>query len=131
MKRQIVKWTRYVIVCLCAVLLLSLPLWLGREEAVQKESYKGTASYYANKFNGRRTANGEIFSNQEMTAAHNSLPLGTYVKVTNLRNGRSVIVRITDRLHPDNRRIIDLTQLAARQLGFLSHGLTKVSIEIV
>ncbi len=120
-----------MVVCLCGVSLLSLPLWLGREEAAEKESYQGTASYYANKFDGRRTANGEVFSNREMTAAHNSLPLGTYVKVTNLRNGRSVIVRITDRLHPDNKRIIDLTQLAARQLGFLSHGLTKVKIEMV
>ena len=55
------------------------------------------ASFYSNKFNGRKTANGEIFNNQKLTAAHNTLPLGTYVRVTNLRNGRSVVVKINDR----------------------------------
>ena len=59
----------------------------------------GTASYYANKFEGRLTANGEIFSQQKMTAACNVLPLGTWIKVTNLYNGRSVIVKVNDRLH--------------------------------
>src|ERR1700741_3187623 len=105
MKRQIVKWTRNVLVCMCSTLLL-YPFFLGAENSDVKGGGHGTASYYADKFNGRRTANGEIFSNNEMTAAHNTLPLGTYVKVTNLRNGRSVIVRITDRLHHKNTRII-------------------------
>lgn len=91
----------------------------------------GTASYYANKFHGRKTANGEIFDNTAMTAAHNTLPLGTYIKVTNLRNHRWVVVRVTDRLHAANRRIVDLTQAAAKKLGFIYWGLTKVRVDVV
>jgi rare lipoprotein A len=131
MKRQIVKWIRFVIVCLCSSLLLH-PIFLGAEKkAGNKGGRKGTASYYADKFNGRKTANGEVFNNGDMTAAHNTLPLGSYVKVTNLRNGRSVIVRITDRLHSHNARLIDLTKSAARKLGFLARGLARVKVESV
>jgi rare lipoprotein A len=91
----------------------------------------GLASFYSNKFNGRKTANGEIFSNQKLTAAHNTLPLGTYVRVTNLRNGRTVIVKVNDRLHHRNKRIIDLSRLAATKLGFIKSGLTRVKIEVL
>ena len=91
----------------------------------------GMASFYSNKFNGRKTANGEIFSNQKLTAAHNTLPLGTYVRVTNLRNGRTVIVKINDRLHHRNKRIIDLSRAAATKLGFIKSGLTRVKVEVL
>ena len=91
----------------------------------------GMASFYSNKFNGRKTANGEIFSNQKLTAAHNTLPLGTYVRVTNLRNGRTVTVKINDRLHHRNKRIIDLSRSAATKLGFIKSGLTRVKIEVL
>src|SRR5258706_10153107 len=73
----------------------------------------GTASFYANKFNGRRTANGEIFSQKKMTAASNVIALNTWVKVTNLHNKRTVVVKITDRMHPRNKRLIDLSHAAA------------------
>jgi rare lipoprotein A len=91
----------------------------------------GVASYYSNKFNGRKTANGEIFSQQKLTAAHNSLPLGTYVKVTNLRNKRTVVVKINDRLNAKNKRLIDLTRAAAQKLGFIKAGLTRVKVEVL
>lgn len=91
----------------------------------------GIASYYAQKFHGRQTASGEIFDNTAMTAAHNTLPLGTYIKVTNMRNNRWVVVKVTDRLHYANRRIVDLTQAAAKKLGFIHRGLTKVRVEVV
>ena len=91
----------------------------------------GTASFYANKFDGRKTANGEIFSQQNLTAAGNLLPLGTWIKVTNLRNGRAVIVRINDRLHPRMKRIVDLSRTAAQQLNYLRSGLTKVKVEVL
>jgi rare lipoprotein A len=91
----------------------------------------GIASYYAQKFHGRKTASGEIFDNTAMTAAHNTLPLGTYIKVTNIRNNRWVVVKVTDRLHAANRRIVDLTQAAARKLGFIHWGLAKVRVEVV
>ncbi|MBX9781933.1 MAG: septal ring lytic transglycosylase RlpA family protein [Chitinophagaceae bacterium] len=91
----------------------------------------GIASFYSNKFNGRKTANGEIFSQQKFTAAHNSLPLGTYVRVTNLRNKRTVIVKVNDRLHARNKRLIDLTKAAAQKLGFIKAGLVRVKIEVL
>lgn len=91
----------------------------------------GIASYYAQKFHGRKTASGAIFDNTAMTAAHNTLPLGTYIKVTNIRNNRWVVVKVTDRLHHANRRIVDLTQAAAKKLGFIHRGLTKVRVEVV
>ncbi|WEK35268.1 MAG: septal ring lytic transglycosylase RlpA family protein [Candidatus Pseudobacter hemicellulosilyticus] len=90
---------------------------------------QGVASYYHNKFEGRKTANGEIFSQKKMTAACNTLPLNCWVKVTNIRNKRTVIVRITDRMHHMNSRLIDLSRSAALKLGYTGHGLTRVKVE--
>jgi len=90
----------------------------------------GTASFYANKFEGRETASGEIFSQSKMTAACNVLPLGTWVKVTNLRNGRSVIVKINDRLHYKMKRVVDLSKAAAKTLHH-TDGLIKVKVEVL
>ena len=91
----------------------------------------GTASYYANKFNGRKTANGEIFNQEKLTAACNVLPLGTWVRVTNLRNGRSVIVKVNDRLHSKMKRVVDLSRAAAQKLNFIRSGITKVKVEVL
>jgi len=91
----------------------------------------GQASYYANKFQGRKTANGEIFNHELFTAACNSLPLGTWIQVTNLRNGRMIIVKTNDRLHVKTRRLLDLTKAAAQKLGFIKSGLTRVKIEVL
>jgi rare lipoprotein A len=91
----------------------------------------GVASFYANKFNGRRTANGEIFSQKKLTAASNTLSLNTWVKVTNLHNKKSVIVKITDRMHIHNKRLIDLSKAAAHQLGYTGSGLTKVKVDVL
>ena len=91
----------------------------------------GTASYYHDKFEGRQTANGEIFRQDKMTCAHNTLPLGTWIRVTNLRNQKTVIVRVTDRLHPKNPRLVDLSKKAAKKLAYIGHGLTKVKVEVL
>jgi rare lipoprotein A len=91
----------------------------------------GVASYYSDKFEGRKTASGEIFSQHKMTAAHNTLPLGTMIEVTNLRNNRTVYVKINDRLHAKNKRIIDLTKAAARKLHYINAGLTRVRIRVI
>lgn len=91
----------------------------------------GQASFYANKFEGRKTANGEIFRHAKLTAACNSLPLGTWIKVTNLRNGKSVVVVTNDRLHPKTKRLVDLTKTAAQKLGFIKSGLTRVKVEVL
>ena len=85
----------------------------------------GTASYYGKRHDGRRTASGAIFHMEAMTAAHPWLPFGTKVRVTIQGTDRSVVVTITDRL-PSHRRIIDLSQGAARELGILRQGLAQV-----
>jgi rare lipoprotein A len=96
-----------------------------------KKVLYGLASFYSNKFNGRKTANGEIFSQNKLTCACNVLPLGVWIRVTNLRNGRVVIVKTNDRLHPKMKRIIDLSRAAAVKLGFVSAGLTRVKVEVI
>lgn len=90
----------------------------------------GQASYYAKKFEGRITANGETFKSSKLTAACNVLPLGSWVKVTNLRNGKTVVVKTNDRLHKKTTRIIDLSDAATSKLGFRKRGLTRVKIEV-
>lgn len=91
----------------------------------------GTASYYADKFNGRKTATGHVYSHSRLTAACNQLPLGTWIRVTNLRNNHSVIVQINDRLHPKNKRVVDLSKMAAQKLGYIRRGLTQVKVEVL
>ena len=93
--------------------------------------FYGQASFYANKFNGRKTANGEIFNQKKLTCACNVLPLGTWIKVTNLRNGRFAVVKINDRIHPKMKRIVDLSRAAANKLGYVSGGLTRVKVELI
>lgn len=99
--------------------------------AQSNKSETGVASFYHDKFVGRLTANGEIFSQDKFTAAHKTLPLGTWVKVTNLTNDSVVIVRINDRMPLWNKRSIDLTEAAAGELNYISSGLTKVLVEII
>lgn len=91
----------------------------------------GQASFYANKFRGRKTATGEIFSQEKFTAACNTLPLGTWIQVTNLKNGKIIVVRTNDRLHPKTKRLVDLTRAGAKKLGYISHGLTRVKVEVL
>ena len=107
-----------------------------QKDSVQKDSIlssklhavRGKATYYASKFHGRRTSNGDIFSNNKMTAAHLKLPFGTKVTVTNLDNGRSVDVRVNDRGPHTKAFIIDVSQAAAKELGFYGKGVANVVI---
>ncbi len=92
---------------------------------------EGLASWYGGKFQGRRTANGEIFDTNEFTAAHKTLPFGTIVKVTSLENGKSTVVRINDRGPFIAGRIIDLSRAAAAAIGLAGQGVTKVRIEVL
>ncbi len=91
----------------------------------------GLASFYNRSLQGFRTFNGEHYSGTKLTAAHKYLPMGTLVKVTDLRSNRSVIVRINDRLPQNSKRLIDLSQNAAIKLHILNRGLSKVSIEVL
>ncbi len=91
----------------------------------------GKASFYSQKFEGRKTASGQIFKHKKFTAACNTLPLGTFIKVTNLKNGKTVVVQTNDRLHTKTKRLIDLTMAGAKRLGFVASGLTKVKVEVL
>ena len=91
----------------------------------------GTASFYANSFQGKKTANGEVFDQKKMTAACNVLPLGTWIRVTNLRNKKSVLVKTNDRLHTKMKRVVDLSRAAASKLGYINAGLTRVKVEVL
>lgn len=101
------------------------------EASVAPQLELGKASYYADKFNGRSTASGEIFSNAGMTAAHKTLPFGTKVRVTNAANGNMVEVIINDRGPFTPGRIIDLTSTAFSALDNLSRGVIDVQVEII
>lgn len=104
-----------------------------KSERVKKNTKTlfGQASYYSQKFEGRKTASGQIFNHKKFTAACNSLPLGTFIKVTNLKNGKTVIVQTNDRLNKKTKRLIDLTLAGARRLGFVKAGLTRVKVEVL
>lgn len=121
---------------LCVLLCM---LFLSNTNA-QKDSSKtgkviyGVASYYAKSLEGSETTTGEIFHHNKSTAASNKFPLNTWVRVTNLRNGKSVIVRINDRMSKSMERIgrvVDLTRTAAAKLGYISRGLARVKVEEV
>lgn len=91
----------------------------------------GTASYYADEFHGRKTANGEIYDMYKLTAAHIDLPFGTILKVTNMSNNKSVNVRINDRMPEFKNRLIDLSYGAAKEISMIKDGTAKVKIEII
>ena len=92
---------------------------------------RGTASWYGNKFHGRKTSNGETYNMYGMTAAHKTLRIPAYVRVTNLENNRSVIVRVNDRGPFHGNRIIDLSYAAAKKLGYVKKGTARVEVEAV
>jgi rare lipoprotein A len=121
---------------LLACLFIPLAVF-GREERMMSDSTApikvqyGIASYYSNKFEGRKTYTDEIFSQEKLTGASNTLPMHTWVRVTNLRNHRTVIVQINDKMHPRNRRLIDLSRAAAAKLGYAGRGLTRVRIDVL
>jgi len=101
---------------------------IGRGIATVQE---GVVSWYGAQFHNRKTASGERFDSGALTMAHPSLPFGTKARVTNLRNGRSVVVRVNDRGPFVGQRIADLSQAAATEIGMLRKGLAKVRIEVL
>ena len=98
---------------------------------VRKFSQTGMASWYGRQFHGRKTASGETFDMNAMTAAHRSLPLNCYIRVTNKTNGKSVVVKVNDRGPFHGNRVVDLSYGAAKRLGITNAGTAKVSIERV
>jgi rare lipoprotein A len=123
----------------CLSLLLACSLILPYTAGQGQRAYhrpvgkvlEGIASYYGERFRGKKTHTDEVFDPDKLTAACNVLPLKTWVKVTNLRNHRSVTLWINDRMHPKNKRLIDVSAGAARKLGFYARGLTRVRVEVI
>ncbi len=116
-------------------MMMTLPILLimfyGSPLSARQMPVEGKASYYADHFVGKRTASGVPYDRNKMTAAHQTLPFGTKVRVTNLSNGREVIVTINDRGPFVKGRIIDVSRAAAQKLDFIKQGITDVSIAVV
>jgi rare lipoprotein A len=134
------RMRRLPLLLFLAALLPTLPQETDAAEpsaksAKAKHTETGLASYYSRRFEGKETASGETFRNQELVAAHPSHPLGTRVRVTNLENGTSVVVRITDRgASRENRQegvIIDVSQAAATQLNMKKDGRVRVRVQVL
>jgi len=107
---------------------LLVPTAIVAKEPVR--AYAGVASWYGGQFHGRKTANGERYNMNELTAAHKTLAFGTKVRVTNKSNGKSVVVRINDRGPYVGKRIIDLSRGAASQIGMINSGVANVTLEV-
>jgi rare lipoprotein A len=103
----------------------------GPKAIPESATETGTASFYSHSFIGRRTASGTTYDENELTAAHRTLPFGTRVRVTNLRNNRNVVVTVTDRGPSNSHRLIDVSRRAADILGFVEHGTAHVHLEVV
>jgi rare lipoprotein A len=104
------------------------------KDSTKPKYYYGTASFYSRSLEGTKTSNDEIFRHNKLTAASNKFKLGTWLRVTNISNGKSVIVRINDRMHPKmakKGRIVDLSRTGAKKLDFINKGITRVKVEIV
>jgi rare lipoprotein A len=95
------------------------------------EIQTGLASYYGQRFHGRRTASGQRLDNDAMTTAHRTLPFGTKVRVTNVKTGQSAVLRVNDRGPAQPHRILDVSRAAAQQLGFIRAGRTEVKLEVI
>ena len=104
---------------------------IDNDDIVEVAFDRGIASWYGPGFHGRRTANGETYDQEELTAAHRSLPFNTLVRVENVRNGKSVVVRINDRGPYVGNRIIDLSQKAARRIEMIGSGVADVRLTII
>lgn len=101
----------------------------SKEKAL--ETTHGTASFYGKRFNGKRTASGEIFDMHGLSASHKTYPMGTMVRVKNKRNGKSVVLKINDRMPLRNKRLIDISYGAAKELDMIKSGIAKVTVEVL
>lgn len=113
-----------------AIASVSLATVLNVGIAIAQTAEEGIANYYSDRFQGKKTASGAVYDKNKLTAAHKTLPFGTKVRVTNLENGKSVVVTINDRMKSRNPVVIDVTRRAARELGFVKSGKARVKLEV-
>lgn len=124
---------RWLAKAMLAILLTSF-CSIGLAKTEQQDilgNQTGVASYFSDKFQGKRTASGEPYDKNDLTAAHATLPFGTVIHVVNLKNNQSVDVRVNSRSHPANKRLLDLSKQAAKELGFLRAGIAQVKITVL
>ena len=119
------------LVAACALLVVAGCSRMPRPEALPLSYETGKASYYGKEFEGRKTASGERYDGDELTAAHRTLPFGTRVRVVNLTNDKSVEVVINDRGPHKKGRIVDLSRKAAKELDMIADGVVRVRLEVL
>lgn len=133
--KNIISLSKPLVVAMVVLLMFSNMAWASKNEkkevATEKEATvkTGTASWYGPGFQGKKTSTGDKFDMHGLTCASNQYKLGTWLRVTNLKTGKSVIVRVNDRMHPRMKRIVDLSKGAASQIGMISKGVAKVKVE--
>jgi rare lipoprotein A len=106
-----------------------IAIWMSQSVRAQTTE-EGTANFYSDKFQGKKTGSGEIYDKDKLTASHKKLAYGTKVKVTNIDNGKSVVVTVNDRMGKSNPAVIDLSRRAADEIGLSNAGKTKVKVEV-
>jgi rare lipoprotein A len=110
--------------------IMSLATALNLGIATAQTAEEGIANFYSDKFQGRKTASGAVYDKNKLTASHKTLPYGTKARITNLENGKSVVVTVNDRMKPGSPAVIDVTRRAAQDLGFAKAGKAKVKVEV-
>lgn len=128
--RLLRPFTGYVILLIAMLTLAGCASVQVTSKTPERYIEIGLASYYAHKFHGRATASGEIYDENKFTAAHPQLPFGTLVRVTNLKNSKSVVLKVNDRGPVSKKRIIDVSYKAALRLDFVREGIVKVRLEM-
>src|SRR5262245_5894767 len=124
---KVIVMTKRLGTMICAV---SLATVLNLGIAAAQTAEEGIANFYSDKFQGKKTASGAVYDKNKLTASHKTLPYGTKARVTNLENGKSVVVTVNDRMKPGNPAVIDVTRRAAQDLGFAKAGKAKVKVEV-
>lgn len=126
-------WLMLIVSCSSAVRFSTNGSTIENENTFESKEYYeiGEASFYASEFDGKKTASGEVYDMNQLTAAHPKLPFGTKLKVTNLKNNKSVIVRVNDRMPNYKGRVIDLSYRAAKEIGMVNDGIQEVKIEVI
>ena len=112
------------------IAIVSLATAWNLGSATAQTAEEGIANFYSDKFQGKKTASGVVYDKNKLTASHKTLPYGTKARVTNLENGKSVVVTVNDRMKPGSPAVIDVTRRAAQDLGFAKAGKAKVKVEV-